>query len=177
MVNGISASAATPQIYNAQMIKLQVEASAEYTQFSGTTDVLDLGQGGSVSSSQSMNIVYERAMAKLSVVVEEANAELGVEDGAVLDTSAEATANRIADFALNFFEKWVENDESRSALGEEEARQQFADFIGGAIDQGIQEASDILGALNALDPGTEDKITSISDLVHQRLDDFVANGL
>jgi hypothetical protein len=139
-------------------------------------DTLDLGTNSLLSSQESMGVVLERAMAKLLAVVEDARAQLGIPEGAVLDTSPEATANRIADFALNFFENWLENDEARLGLEDQEARQQFVDFIGAAIQQGIDEARGILESLQALNGDVESQIDNTAELVQQRLEDFVLNG-
>ncbi|MEK7793644.1 MAG: DUF5610 domain-containing protein [Candidatus Hydrogenedentota bacterium] len=121
----------------------------------------------------SSNMVLERAYQHLRAVVGDARAELGIPEDAVIDTSAEATANRIADFALGFFEKFKEN---HSDLSEEDAKQQFVDLIGGAIQQGIQEARGILAALDSLNPGVNTNIDSIWEVIHQRLNNFLANG-
>ena len=135
------------------------------------TDTFQLS--GSVSIEQSFQVVTERALDRLRQVVTDARAELGIPEGAALDTSAEATANRIADFALGAFEAFRRNHED---LGEEDAKAQFVDLIGGAIEQGIAEARDILSALQALTPEVDDKITTIADLVRQRLDAFLAGN-
>jgi len=138
----------------------------------GRKDSVSFGNG-KVSSNEVMQIVTERSMAQLRAVVGEARAELGLPDGAVLDTSPEATANRIADFALNFFGRFAENNK----LGDnEEGRRQFADFIGKAINQGISEARNILGALQALNPSVESNIDKTAGIIQQRLEDFVLNG-
>jgi hypothetical protein len=136
-------------------------------------DRVDFG-GSKISQGQSLQIVTDRALEKLRSVVSEARAELGLPEDADLDTSPEATANRIADFALNFFSKYAENND---LADDEEGRAQFAEFIGGAIKQGISEARDILGSLQALSPDVESGIDKTSDIIQQRLDDFVANGL
>lgn len=135
-------------------------------------DSASFGAGG-VSNAQSMNIVLERAMEKLRAVVEEARAELGIPEGATLDTSPEATAQRIVEFALGNFGHYQAN---HPELGEDEARAQFVDFIGAAIQQGIQEASGILGALNALNPEVESMIETISNIIQERLDAFALGG-
>lgn len=135
-------------------------------------DTLSLGTSGQVSEQDAVSVVYERALNRLKNVVADAREALGIPEGAELDTSAEATATRIADFALGAFDKWVGN---HTDLADDDARQQFANFIGGAIKQGVEEARSILGSLQALSPTIEDKITSIHDIVSQRLDDFV-NG-
>ncbi len=138
------------------------------------SDVVELGQGRPLNSAEIQNIVVERALAKLGDVVRQAREELGIPTDAMLDTSPEATANRIADFALGFFSKYAENN----GLQDDEAgRAQYADFIGKAISQGIEEARGILGALQALNPDVADGIDQTAQLIQTRLDDFVANGL
>jgi len=139
------------------------------------TDSVAFGQQSKISASQANSILLERAYDKLRSVVSDAKAALGLSDTDQIDTSNEATANRIADFALGAFEKW-RSTAARAALSDEEARKQFTTFIGGAINQGISEASNILGALNALTPEVSNNIQSISDIIQKRLDDFAATG-
>lgn len=127
-----------------------------------------------VSTGDAQNIVVDRAFEQLRAVVEEARAELGIPEGETLDLSPEATGDRIADFALNFFTQYAENN---GLADDEEGRAQFADFIGGAINQGIEEARGILTALNALNPDVTQGIESTASHIQGRLDDFVTNGL
>jgi len=134
-------------------------------------DQLELGRNGRVSNEQSMQMVVERSMEKLRAVVTEAREALGIPEGAVIDTSPEATGNRIADFALSFFEKWSEN---HPELAGEEGRAEYASFIGGAIQQGIAEARDILSALSALSPEVNGNIDATWGVIQTRLEDFVA---
>ena len=138
------------------------------------TSVQDILQIGSqpLTDAQSTNVVLERAMSQLRAVVDEARAALGLPDGAVVDTSAEATGNRIADFALRAFDSFRNNHDD---LSDEDAKAAFVEFIGAAIEQGIQEAREILGALSALNPKVDGKITTISEVIHQRLQQFLAN--
>lgn len=132
-------------------------------------DVVSLGRTP-LTSQDEMRVILESAYAKIQGVVDDAKAELGIEAGAVIDTSPEATANRILDFALGFFEQYREN---HSELGDEEAREQYAEFIGGAIQEGIDEAREILGALSAIDETTESGIVSIEGLIQDGLNAFV----
>jgi len=138
------------------------------------SDVVELGQGQPLNSAQIQSVVVERALAKLGEVVQAAREELGIPTDAVLDTSPEATANRIADFALGFFGQYAENN----GLQDDEAgRAQYAEFIGNAISQGIDEARSILGSLQALNDEVTAGIDKTAELVQGRLGDFVANGL
>jgi hypothetical protein len=135
-------------------------------------DTVAFGQS-SITIEQSYGIVTERAFEQLRAVVDEARAELGLPEDAVLDTSPEATAERILEFALGQFGRFQENHEE---LGEDEARQQFVDLIGGAIGQGISEAREILGALSALTPEVDSGISTIESIIEQRLQAFAENA-
>lgn len=135
-------------------------------------DILDIGKGDPIGTIQSMNIVVERAMDKLRAVVSDARNALGIPEDAQIDTSPEATASRIADFALGAFDKWLKQ---HPGLADDDARQQFASFIGGAIQQGISEARGILNGLNALNPEVDGSINKTWDVIQGRLNDFVAN--
>jgi hypothetical protein len=127
---------------------------------------------GSFSSENSLNVVLERSYAQLRAIVGQARDDLNVPQGVSLDLSAEATANRIADFALGAFERFLANHEE---LGENEARQVFVDLVGGAINQGIEEAREILGTFDALTPEVGAKIDTVSGIIQQRLDSFLGN--
>jgi len=137
-------------------------------------DVVDFGGDGPVPVDQAMRMVVERSVEKLRAVVTQAREELGLPENAVIDTSPKATAGRIVDFALGAYDRYRENNKLEDT---EEARAQFAEFIGGAINQGIAEARDILTALNSLTAEVDSNITLTADIIQERLADFVANGL
>ena len=141
---------------------------------SAQSDKVAFGQGGRLSDEERTNLVVERALARLRSVVDDAKEELGIEEGSPLDISPEATAGRIVGFALNFFDRYAKKN---GLENNEEGRKQFADFIGGAISQGIEEARGILGALNALDPDTGSNIDKTASIITSRLDEFVKKGL
>ena len=133
-------------------------------------DRVDFGAQGRIDVRQTIQIVTERSMAQLRSVVDQARAELNLPEGSALDTSAEATAGRIADFALGAFDVWRQG---REELSDDEARSQFAEFIGAAINRGIEEARGILTALNAMNGETTSFVDEIQALVQQRLENFV----
>lgn len=137
-------------------------------------DVLELSAGKPATESEALNVVRERAFEQLRGIVDEARAELGIPEDATLDTSPEATADRIANFAIKFFDNYAENN---GLEDDEEGRSQYAEFIGGAIEQGISEAREILQGLQVMSPEVNDTIENTAGLIQNRLDDFVANGL
>lgn len=154
----------TAPVQQVSFQSLQVQARVDYVSFSSNA----------VSSNDAQSIVLNRAFEKLRSVVAEARQALGIPEGDPLETSPEATANRIADFALNFFAQYAQNN---GLSDTEDGRSQFAQFIGDAISQGIDEARGILTALDALNAGTGSSIDKIGELVQSRLNDFIANGL
>ncbi len=136
-------------------------------------DRLDIGRTGALTNDQAMNIVLERAMEKLRGVVDQAKAELGIPAGQTLDTSPEATATRIVEFALGFFENYA----SRHKLNDdEEGRAAYVEFISKAVYKGIDEARGILNALNALNPDVNGNIDKTTDLINQQFERFIVNG-
>lgn len=149
-----------------------VSRQREATQVPG--DILDLSAGKSLPATDVLDLVRERAYEKLRGVVNDARSALGIPEGAIIDTSPEATADRIVNFALRFFSKYAENN---GLADDEEGRRQFAQFIGGAIGQGIQEARDILQGLQVLTPEADNLIENTASVIQQRLDDFIRNGL
>lgn len=170
MVDGISnvgfSAASTPQTPKGERV-LPREAEASKRR----SDIVELGKGAKPSAGQSQSIVLERAYERLRQLVGDARTELGIPEDAILDTSPEATANRIADFALGFFGKYAENN---GLANDEEGRRQFVDFIGKAVTQGIDEARGILGALNALDPDISSSIDKTASIIQQRFDAFIS---
>lgn len=144
---------------------------AETREFSvsASQDTLTLGTSGPISPGRALEIVTERALEQLRSVLETAREELGLSEDAVLDTSPEATADRILDFALGLFDRFLEN---HPELSPQDGRAQFADFIGGAISQGVQEARDILGALSVLSPDIDANIDRTMELIEQGLNAF-----
>ncbi len=85
--------------------------------------------------------------------------------------SPEKTSRRILDFALSFFPSSKQFQESGDTG---DARRNFADFIGKAIQKGFDQAQKILGKLP---DGVQQDIDKTHDLVFDGLDDFVKNGL
>ncbi|MHC4871457.1 MAG: DUF5610 domain-containing protein [Planctomycetota bacterium] len=80
--------------------------------------------------------------------------------------SPENTAKRILDFALAMYAPQGE--------GGEADRQEFADFIGDAIQKGFNEAQNILGKL---EESIQEGIDKTHDLVFDGLNNFVKNGV
>ena len=171
MVNALGSASSA---YQSQSLYYeQTQVFKQTIEIQQKQDVVDIGGKGPVSVEDALAMVTERAIDKLKAVVDAARAKMGLGEDDPLDTSPEATANRIADFALNFFDNYAQNND---LANDEEGRQQFADFIGDAINQGIEEARGILESLQALNDDVSGNIDKTADLIQQRLDDFVLIG-
>jgi len=79
--------------------------------------------------------------------------------------SVENTANRIADFALSNYLVWLGENENTA-----EARQEYVDYIGKAVQKGFDEAQEILTGLS---PIIDENVANMHDIVFGRLQDFV----
>ncbi|QSX29426.1 DUF5610 domain-containing protein [Shewanella cyperi] len=86
-----------------------------------------------------------------------------------IDTSPEATAGRIVDFATQFFSVYQEQN---SSMAFDDQLSNFMDIIGGAIDQGFKEARDILSGLKVLEGDIAAGVDMTYDLVQQGLQAF-----
>jgi hypothetical protein len=176
MVSALGAQAVSTQQFNAfsyqRSLQLSISTPTETKNLSIQDEVL-FGSSGSLNSQQSMDVLYQQAMQKLQNVVSDSKKALGIADDTTLDTSPEATAGRIADFALGAFSSWLKN---HSGLSTEDAKGQFADFIGGAVQEGINQARGILTALNSLTDNVNSNIDKTWNIIQKRLADFVSGN-
>ncbi|GIU45332.1 DUF5610 domain-containing protein [Shewanella colwelliana] len=123
------------------------------------------------SSNEPMRLLYKAAIEaineELAPTMGEHAIETAVEQG--VDTSPEATAERIVSFATQFF---AIHQEQNSGLSFDEQLNSFMDKIGGAIDQGFDEAKDILSGLKVLEGDIADGVDQTYSLVQEGLQAF-----
>lgn len=164
-------------------VLLSLSASATGVQVSedgrGRTASLD-----SVQIDLSVNMTIENANKilrdRLADRINEAFSEAGVEidirevEQQNLDTSPEATAKRIVDFATGFLGVYAKNHEDE----EETARLDgFMSLIGDAIDKGFADARDILNGIADISGPISDAIDKTYELTQKGLDDFYKKQL
>ncbi len=174
MVNSTNPLGGKQSVFNNTIRNEKTSNSNNVVKKSGTQDTVRFGLGNKISSQDAQKIVLERAYERLRATVTEAREALGIPEGAVIDTSPEATAGRIADFALGFFDRYAKNN---GLEDNEEGRRVFANFIGNAILKGIDEARGILNAMSALNPEISGNIDKTSSIITARLENFIANGM
>lgn len=147
-----SASQTSKQMMNASILAAQEKVNLE-------------------SGDKSMTLLYKAAIEAINKELAptlgnnaiQKNADAGV------DYSPEATADRIVSFATQFFPL---HQERNSKMSLDEQLESFMGIIGGAIDQGFGEATEILKGLQVFQGDIEKGVDSTYGLVQKGLQDF-----
>lgn len=123
------------------------------------------------SNNDSLSLLYKTALeginAELEPVLGENAAQKIYDSG--IDTSPEATADRIVAFATGFYSRYKELNPDKS---EEENLTEFLKVIGGGIEKGFTDAKDILKGLKVYEGEVESGVDKTYSLVMQGLDSF-----
>lgn len=147
-----SASATSKQLMNKAIIAAQQEVNLS-------------------SADEPMILLYRAAIEaineELAPTMGENALQTAYDNG--VDTSPEATADRIVSFATQFFSLYQEQN---SNMEFDEQLSSFMDIIGGAIDQGFNEAKDILEGLQVLEGDIADGVEQTYSLVQEGLQLF-----
>lgn len=116
----------------------------------------------------SLNMIAESTLDKLRAQIKEVSDKLGY-DLNVLDAGPQATADRIAGFALGLYGIF-QNQHRDEEDGEIFAK--FENTIRTAIDKGFGEARQILKSMEVLNDKVAESIGETYRLVQERLDKF-----
>lgn len=123
------------------------------------------------SNNDSLSLLYKTALeginAELEPVMGENAAQKIYDSG--IDTSPEATADRIVAFATGFYSRYKELNPGKS---EEETLDSFMKIIGGGIEKGFNDAKDILKGLKVYEGEVESGVDKTYGLVMQGLSNF-----
>ncbi|HEY9042565.1 MAG TPA: DUF5610 domain-containing protein [Rheinheimera sp.] len=123
------------------------------------------------SNNDSLSLLYKTALeginAELEPVMGENAAQKIYDSG--IDTSPEATAERIVAFATGFYSRYKELNPGKS---EEETLDSFLKVIGGGIEKGFADAKDILKGLKVYEGEVESGVDKTYGLVMQGLNSF-----
>ena len=123
------------------------------------------------SGDQSMTLLYRAAIEAINKELAPSMGENAIQtayDNGV-DTSPEATADRIVSFATQFFSV---HQQQNSNMSFDEQLDSFMTIIGGAIDNGFEEARDILSGLKVLQGDIADGVDKTYGLVQEGLQAF-----
>jgi hypothetical protein len=123
------------------------------------------------SNNDSLSLLYKTALdginAELEPVLGENAAQKIYDSG--IDTSPEATADRIVAFATGFYSRYKALNLGRS---EAETLDNFLQIIGGGIDKGFKDAKDILKGLKVYEGEVEAGVDKTYSLVMKGLSGF-----
>ncbi|AQS39659.1 hypothetical protein Sps_04574 [Shewanella psychrophila] len=147
-----SAYAASKQLMNMAIISAQQEVNLR-------------------SSDEPMILLYRAAIEAINEELAPTmgpNATQRIYDSGV-DTSPEATAERIVSFATQFFSI---HQGQNSNMDFDEQLDSFMEIIGGAIDQGFGEAREILDGLQVLEGDIAEGVDKTYSLVQEGLQEF-----
>jgi hypothetical protein len=86
-----------------------------------------------------------------------------------IDTSPQATADRIVSFATKFYSRYKEMNPGET---EEETLNNFLNVIKGGIDKGFEDAKNILQGLQVFEGKVKDDIETTYSLIEEGLDGF-----
>ncbi|MGV2873984.1 DUF5610 domain-containing protein [Colwellia sp. E150_009] len=121
---------------------------------------------------QPLSLVLKTALQGINEALNEMGVENTVEEAyeSGVDFSPEAVAERIVSFSTQFLSSYREQ---HPEMDEEEALNAFVNIIGGGIEQGFDEAKEVLTSLNVLEGDISDTIDKTYALVQEGLQSFV----
>ncbi|KKO45342.1 hypothetical protein WG68_11525 [Arsukibacterium ikkense] len=123
------------------------------------------------SNNDSLSLLYKTALDGINAELEPIfgeNAAQKIYDSGI-DTSPEATAERIVAFATGFYSRYKEQNPGRS---EEEQLDNFLKVIGGGIEKGFADAKSILKGLKVYEGEVEAGVDQTYAKVMAGLDSF-----
>jgi hypothetical protein len=159
-------------------VEISLAASALHVQVSGdgqgraaSIDSVEIGLSANMTVEDANTILWDRLADRINEAFRQAGVEVDIREveRQGLDTSPEATAKRIVDFATGFLGVYAEGHTDE---GEEGRLEGFMSLIRDAIDQGFAEARDILSGIADISGPISDAIDRTYELVQKGLEDF-----
>lgn len=123
------------------------------------------------SNNDSLKLLYKTALEGINAELEPVmgkNATQKIYESDI-DTSPQATADRIVSFATKFYSRYKEMNPGET---EEETLNNFLNVIKGGIDKGFEDAKNILQGLQVLEGKVKDDIEKTYSLIEEGLDGF-----
>jgi len=121
---------------------------------------------------QSLALLYRSAIDGINEVLGPNAIQNAAASG--IDTSPEATAERIVSLSTAFFEGYAAQHPGKDR---EELATKFVALIRSGFEKGFNEAKDILNGLGVLNGSIADGIQRTYELVHKGYDDFLVSKL
>ena len=134
-------------------------------------DAVQINLSSNLTISDANKILKDQLADRINSAFREAGVEIDIREveRQNQDTSPEATARRIVDFATGFLGVYSEN---HAKNGQTEQLDGFMSLIRDAIDKGFADARDILNGIADISGPVSDNIDKTYDLTQKGLDDF-----
>ncbi len=129
-----------------------------------------------IAGEQSLTLLYRSAIDRINDALAPQLGPNAIQNAIAsgVDTSPEATANRILSFSTAFFEKYAAQNPGKDP---DRLVSDFVALIRGGFEKGFNEAKKILDGLGVLKGGIADGIQQTWDLVQKGYDNFLASKL
>jgi hypothetical protein len=129
-----------------------------------------------IAGEQSLTLLYRSAIDRINDALAPQLGPNAIQNAIAsgVDTSPEATANRILSFSTAFFERYAAQNPGKDR---DQLANDFVALIRGGFEKGFNEAKKILDGLGVLKGGIADGIQQTWDLVQKGYDDFLASKL
>lgn len=123
------------------------------------------------SNNDSLSLLYKTALEGINAELEPVMGKQATKKiyDAGVDTSPDATADRIVSFATNFYSRYKEMNSADSG---DETLNNFLEAITGGVEKGFSDAKDILKGLKVYEGEVENDVDKTYDLVIKGLDNF-----
>ena len=157
--------------FEASYAALGIRVSESGQNQTTSVDSVQIGLSANLTVDDANKILKDRLAETINDAFKKAGVNVDIREVQKqnLDTSPEATAKRIVDFATGFIGAYAKNHANQDDKGRLEG---FMSLIGGAIDKGFSDARDILKGIADISGPVSDNIDKTYDLTQKGLDDF-----
>lgn len=150
---------------------LSVQASGDGQGRAASVDSVQIDLSVNMTIENANDILKDRLADRINEAFKQAGVEIDIREVEKqnLDTSPEATAKRIVDFATGFLGVYAENHGDEDEKGRLDG---FMSLIRDAIDKGFADARDILTGIADISGPISDNIDKTYELTQKGLDEF-----
>lgn len=153
-------------------VSTQVRATPLSAQDGAPADAVLLTIGKQIDVNYSRTVLRNELADSLDAALQQAGVEgLTAEDllSGAMDTSPEATATRIVDFATSFFAAFQANHAQDEGDGQIDG---FTELIKGAVEEGFAQAREILKGIGRISSAVAEDMDRTFDLVMKGIEDW-----
>lgn len=157
--------------FEAGYAAMGVRVSGDGQTGTASIDSVQISLSSSLTIDDANKILKDQLSEKINAAFKEAGVDIDIEEVQKQnqDTSPEATARRIVDFATGFFGVYAKNHGNEEDTGRLDG---FMSLIRDAVDKGFADARDILKGIADISGPVSDGIDRTYDLTQKGLDEF-----